>query len=124
MRHFLTALRLLLLLDRDQVDDVLFPDDCASRQATCQNLGERREVGGYLIVPLCAARSHTKSADNFVKNQNDPVIVCDFSELLEELPVCWDETKRTACWLQDNAGDVRIGLQALFDAVNVVRWTN
>ena len=67
---------------RQQLHDIRATAKCADRQPAADNLAERRQVSADAVQFLRPTARHAKPADHFIKNQQRPVVLRQFAQLL------------------------------------------
>ena len=100
----------------ENLHDVGPARQAAARQTAGQDLGHGRQIGLDVVKALGAAGMDAKTADDLIENQQAIVLRGDVAQGLEEFAAHRHLPEMAAGRLDDDAADLRIAGQGLFDA--------
>src|SRR5262249_7528746 len=102
-------------------EDVGPARDAAARQTAREDLRERRHVGLHAVMRLRPAGTDAEPGNDLIEDQDAVGLVRQLAETLEERAADRHNAPVTTGRLEDYTADLRVTLERLLDAIQVVR---
>lgn len=91
---------------RNHIHDLFSAAVCADRHPAADDLAKRRQIRRHMKISLRPADSKTKTGDYLIKNQQCPVIFCDFSQKFQKSRLRQNDSHIGSHRLHDDRSDL------------------